>query len=138
MAIFTFFTHSLSKFLTSLSYLIKRKTFLSSRSSRNKEIKKRFWCQTWRKDRLLRISSESSSTSLLALFRLGLTSKFIIISELLFRTFSCFFASPPRSRVPKASFKLRTISAGDRGRLKRGIFFSKRSKKHPKLEPRGD
>lgn len=42
---------------------------------------------------------------------------------LLLITFSCFLESPPRSRVLRASFKFRTISAGDRGRLKSGIFF---------------
>ena len=36
--------------------------------------------------------------------------------------FSCFLVSPPLSRVFKASFKFRTISAGDLVLLKRGIF----------------
>ena len=84
--------------------------------------------QTCRNNRIFRDAS-SSPVGVAGLyfrprpFLLALLTIKVIKSVLFFRTFSCFLESPPRSRVLRASLRFLTISAGDRGRLKRGIFF---------------
>ena len=70
------------------------------------------------------------------LCRLLLAAVTIIANEIRsLRTFSCFLESPPRSRVFKASLRFLTISAGDRGRLNRGISSMQ---EFLQTEPRGD
>ena len=88
--------------------------------------------QTCRNNRIFRAASSSPPGVAGLYFRprpflLALLTIKVIKSVLFFRTFSCFLESPPRSRVLRASLRFLTISAGDRGRLKRGIFFKNSS-----------